>query len=338
MTLKSAFLGCGPRARAHARAYSQVTKGQIAAICDLNGERLHSFGDEFGIEARYTDAHRMLDEVKPDLLHAVTVPTIRVELMTIANDHDIPVCILEKPIAIQGEDYREILELGQRAKTRFVVNTQLHFHPNNLLLKEYVAEGKIGEVRFIDVSARSTMLDQGVHVLELAHSYNEFAPFSRVFGNVSGSETLTSRQPAPDLAAMAINFENGVRAQMVCGLIAPTANDNPVIYHHKRIAVYGTRGWVHWKMTGWELFSEVDGYASGEHVYAEQDDRAQAALTDAAFEWAVDETALHPTRLERNLQQFNVILGGYTSALEGRPVDLPFDPPDGILKAFGERL
>jgi predicted dehydrogenase len=338
MTQKSAFLGCGPRARAHARAYSQVTKGQIAAICDLDEERLHSFGEEFGIERRYTDAHRMLDEIKPDVLHAVTAPTIRVELITIANDHDVPVCILEKPIAIQGEDYREILELSQRATTRYVVNTQLHFHPNNLLLKEYVAENKIGEVRFIDVSARSTMLDQGVHVLELAHSYNDFAPFSRVFGNVSGGETLSTRQPAPDFAAMAIDFANGVRAQMVCGLIAPTANDNPVKYHHKRIAVYGTRGWVHWKMTGWELFSEVDGYASGEHTYAEQDDRAQAALTDAAFEWAADESKLHPTRLERNLQQFNVILGGYTSALEGRPVDLPFDPPDGMLETFRERL
>ena len=31
-------------------------------------------------------------------------------------------------------------------------------------------------------------------------------------------------------------------------------------------------------------------------------------------------------------------LGGYTSALEGRPVDLPFDPPNGMLEAFKERL
>jgi predicted dehydrogenase len=338
MTLKSAFLGCGPRARKHAEAYRLVTKGQIGAICDRHEEKLQAFGDDLGIERRYTDIHRMLKEIKPDVLHVVTLPTIRVDLLTIANDHGVPVCIVEKPIAIQGEDYRAILELNQRATTRYVVNTQLHFHPNNLLLKEYVSEGKIGEVRFIDVSARSTMLDQGVHVLELAHSYNDFVPFTRVFGNVSGGKTLSSRQPAPDLAAMAIDFTNGVRAQMVSGPIAPTANDNPVIYHHKRIAAYGTRGWVHWTMTGWELFSEVDGSASGKHDYLEQDDRAQAALTDAAFEWAANETALHPTRLERNLQQFNVILGGYASALEGRPVDLPFDPPDGMLEAFKERL
>ena len=338
MTLKSAFLGCGPRARKHAQAYEGVTKGQMAAICDLDEARLQTFGDDFGIEQRYTDIHRMLDEVQPDVLHVVTLPTIRVDLLTIANDHKVPVVIVEKPIAVQGEDYRAILELNQRAKTRYVVNTQLYFHPNNLQLKQYVAEGKIGEVRFIDVSARSTMLDQGVHVLELAHSYNAFAPFTRVFGNVSGRETLTSRQPAPDVAAMAIDFVNGVRAQMVCGVVAPQATDAESIYAHKRISVYGTRGWVQWWMAGWERFSEVDGYACGEHSYSEQDDLAQAALTDAAFEWAADETKLHPTRLERNLQQFNVVLGGYTSALEGRPVDLPFDPPDGMLDAFKERL
>jgi predicted dehydrogenase len=338
MTLKSAFLGCGPRARKHAQAYELVTKGQMAAICDLDEERLQAFGDDFGVEARYTDIHRMLDEVQPDVLHVVTLPTIRVDLLTIAAQHKVPCCIVEKPIAIQGEDYRAILALNQRAKTRYVVNTQLHFHPDNLALKAYVAEGKIGEVRFIDVSARSTMLDQGVHVLELAHSYNGFARFTRVFGNVSGRETLTSRQPAPDVAAMAIDFANGVRAQMVCGTVAPQATESKSIYYHKRIAVYGTRGFVQWTMSSWERFSEIDGYACGEHSYDEQDDRAQAALTDAAFEWAADETKLHPTRLERNLQQFNVILGGYTSALEGRPVDLPFDPPDGMLDAFKERL
>jgi predicted dehydrogenase len=304
----------------------------------LDEERLQAFGDEFGIERRYTDLVDMLEVERPDLLHIVTLPTIRVDLMTIAAQHEVPVVIVEKPIAVQGEDYRQIAALNERSKTHFVVNTQLHFHPDNLALKRYVAEGHIGEIRFIDVSARSTMLDQGVHVLELAQSYNAFAPFSHVFGQVSGKENLTSRQPAPDLAEAAIAFQNGVRAQMVCGTIAPRANDSDIIYAHKRIAAYGTRGYVHWTMTGWERFSQDDGYASGEHDYREQDVRAQAALTDAAFEWAADEAKPHPTRLERNLQQFNVVLGIYASALRGAPVTLPFDPPDGMLEAFKERL
>jgi len=312
----------------------------MTAICDLDRKRLDAFGDDFGIQSqhRYVDLVTMLEAEQPDLLHIVTLPTIRVDLMTIVAEHSVPVVIVEKPIAIQGEDYRQIRALNERATTRFVVNTQLHFHPRNLELKRYVADGHIGEVRFIDVSARSTMLDQGVHVMELAHSYNGFVAPTRVFGQVSGRETLFKRQPAPDLAQAAVWFENGVRAQMVCGTIAPQANDNESIYAHKRIAVYGTRGFVHWKMSGWERFSPKDGYAGGPSDYGEQDERAQAALTEAAFEWAADESKLHPTRLERNLQQFSVVLGTYASALQGKPIDLPFDPPDGMLESFKERL
>ena len=338
MTLKSAFLGCGPRARQHALAYKLVTQGQLAAICDLEEGRLQAFGQEFAVDRRYTDLHQMLEVEKPDLLHIVTLPTLRVDLMATAAEHEVPVVIVEKPIAIQGEDYRQIKALGERSKTHFVVNTQLHFHPRNLELKRYVAEGHVGEVRFIDVSARSTMLDQGVHVLELAHSYNGFAAPVRAFGQVSGRENLFSRQPAPDLAEAAIAFENGVRAQMLCGTIAPKANDSESIYFHKRIAVYGTRGWVHWMMSGWERFSPQDGYASGPSDYGEQDVRAQAALTDAAFEWAADESKPHPTRLERNLQQFSIVLATYASALAATPIEVPFDPPDGMLETFKKRL
>jgi predicted dehydrogenase len=175
-------------------------------------------------------------------------------------------------------------------------------------------------------------------VLELAHSYNGFASPTRAFGQVSGRDNLFSRQPAPDMAEAAIDFQNGVRAQLVCGAIAPRANDLETIYAHKRIAVYGTRGFIQWGMYGWERFSAQDGYASGEHDYREQDERAQAALTDAAFEWAADEGKPHPTRLERNLEQFSVVLATYASALRRTPIDLPFDPPEGMLEALKDRL
>jgi hypothetical protein len=62
----------------------------------------------------------------------------------------------------------------------------------------------------------------------------------------------------------------------------------------------------------------------------------QAGLTDAAFEWL--EGKPHPTRLEYSLIQFNIILGAYVSALEHRPVDLPIEPPDGLMNALKAKL
>ena len=127
---RSAFLGCGGRARGHAQAYAQITRGKIVAICDLNEERLNSFGNDYGVEHRYTVIHEMLDKEKPDLLHIVTQPTLRVLLMTITAEHKAPAAIVEKPIALGGEDFRAIAELEEQSSTKFVVNYQFHFHPS----------------------------------------------------------------------------------------------------------------------------------------------------------------------------------------------------------------
>ena len=76
---KTAMLGCGGRARAHADAYRFVKNGKLAAICDMNTELLNKFGDDFGISSRYTDLDEMLEKEKPDVLHIVTAPVLRGE-------------------------------------------------------------------------------------------------------------------------------------------------------------------------------------------------------------------------------------------------------------------
>jgi len=337
--LKSAFLGCGGRSGGHYSAYQHVKKGKLVAVCDIQEELLNTRGEAYGIpsEKRYTDVHEMLDKEKPDLLHIVTAPIWRVELMTIAAEHEVPVAIVEKPVVLQGEDWKQIRDLNEKCKTNFVVNTQLHFHPDNMMLKKDVADGRIGDVRFIEASARSTVCDQGVHVLELAQSYTGFAAPTRVFGNVSDPRPIDSRQPSPATAAASIDFDNGVHVQLLCGEVAPETIEGGGSCSHKRVAVYGTRGFVQWTMHWWER-STPEGYERGEHGYGQQDTLAQAALTDAAFDWVMDDSKLHPTRLERALVKFNALLGIYVSSLNHVPVNLPFEPPDGIMEALKERL
>ena len=164
---KTAMLGCGGRARAHADAYRFVKNGKLAAICDMNEELLTSFGEDFGISSRYTDLDEMLKKEKPDVLHIVTAPVlrgtnqrIRHSLMKQASDAGVPAAIVEKPIAVESEDWKQLAGLAEETQTKFVVNTQLNFHPQNLELKRDVAEGRIGDIKFIDASARSTPVDQ----------------------------------------------------------------------------------------------------------------------------------------------------------------------------------
>ena len=190
---KTAMLGCGGRARGHADAYRFVKGGKLAAICDMNVKRLNNFGNDFNISSRYTDLDEMLEKEKPDVLHIVTCPVlpssnerIRYPLMKQASDHGVPAAIVEKPVAIEGEDWKQIARLAEETKTKFVVNTQLDFHPKNLELRKDVVEGRIGEIRFVDASALSMPAEQGAHVLQLVSSYIDNSRPVQVLGQISG--------------------------------------------------------------------------------------------------------------------------------------------------------
>ena len=345
---KTAMLGCGGRARGHADAYRFVKRGKLAAICDMNEERLNTFGDEFGIASRYTDLDEMLEKEKPDVLHIVTSPVvpngserIRYPLMKQASDHGVPAAIVEKPVAVEGEDWKQIAELAEETQTKFVVNTQLDFHPKNLELKKDVVEGRIGEIKFIDASARSTPVEQGGHVLQLVSSYIDNSRPVRVLGQISGKENLNSAagHPSPTHAVGHALYENGVHVSLAFGTeMAQKASDDPGIYGHKRVFVAGTKGFVHWRFSSWERSTLAGGYESGPLDYGEQDVVAQGNFTEAIFDWLDDENNVHPTHLKQSLAEFNLLLGIYYSGITNEIIELPFEPPDGLMDLLREKL
>lgn len=336
---KCAFLGCGGRARGHAQAYSHVKGGRLVAVCDMNENRLHPFASEFRVEKKYTRYEEMLEKERPDVLHIITPPTIRYSVMKIASDAGVPACVVEKPIAIQAEDSKDILGLAERTRTRFCVNTQLHFHPANLALKKIVSEGRIGKIKFMDASARSTPVNQGPHVLQLVSSCIDNSRPRKVFGQISGGESLVSGEPSPDDATATVTYDNGVRASVSFGLEGgPLASPHESRFHHKRVAVYGTEGFTHWWMSGWECFTREKGFERGEHSYGEQDLLGQAGLTEAIFAWLDNDRQVHPTHLRQALAEFNLLLGIYVSGMTHRPISLPFDPPAGLIDSLKKIL
>ena len=346
---KTAMLGCGRRARGHADAYRFVKRGKLAAICDMDKERLNTFGDAFGISSRYTDLDAMLEKEKPDVLHIVTSPVIpgsneriRYPLMKQASDHGVPAAIVEKPVAVEGKDWKQIAGLAEETQTKFVVNTQLDFHPKNLALKKDVVEGRIGEIRFIDASARSRTAEQGGHVLQLVSAYIDNARPLRIFGQISGSENLNfapGGHPSPTHAVGHALYENGIHVSLAFGTaFGQMVSDDPGIYGHKRVFVAGTKGFVHWRFSGWERSTVDGGYESGSLNYGEQDVVAQGNFTEAIFDWLDDANNVHPTHLKQSLIESNIILGMYYSGMTNEIIELPFEPPDGLMDTLREKL
>jgi predicted dehydrogenase len=263
----------------------------------------------------------------------VTRPNLRVGLMAELADAGVPGVIVEKPICIGAEDYKGLRQLGAASQTKFAVNHQLRHHPMILQMLQEVADGVYGEVRFIDASAVLPMSGQGVHVLDLMFAFNNYAPPQTVFGASSGYTDLGSSHPAPNTAESLITFTNGVRAALQSGEGAPMFEEGPS-WGHKRIAVYGTKGFLHWRMNGWEKTLADGTVEQGQKAYRDEDVPGQANLTNAMFDWLEDDRKVSPTNLSTSLDEWLVILAGYLSTVEARPVDLPFDPPNDLLDQF----
>ena len=90
--------------------------------------------------------------------------------------------------------------------------------------------------------------------------------------------------------------------------------------------------------SSWERSTPEGGYESGPLSYGEQDVAAQGNLTEAVFDWLDDESKVHPTHLEQSLAEFNLLLGIYYSGITNEVIDLPFDPPDGLMDQLRAKL
>ncbi len=333
---KSAIVAVsGGRARHLADAYQHIQRGRLLAVSTRQRDRLDEFGDRYGVAARYTDYREMFEKEKPDVVHVSTPPNVRLEIFEAAEAAGIPAVIVEKPLAIQAEDYLAIRAFAEsQPRVKIAINHQLHFHPRRQHLQRLVSEGRIGDIRLIDASSGMNLAYQGTHSLQAISAFNPQGQAKTVFAQAAGAVGLadTPKQHfAPDQSMAAIEYSHGPQAMLRCGDNAPRVSAaRPLINHHKRIAVYGTRGAVHWTMWGWETL--IDGVLeSGEHDYGDEDIRGQAAMTEAMFDWLEDERATHPLHLGSALSDFSIILALYTSALQHQVVELPFEPEAGLI-------
>jgi predicted dehydrogenase len=73
--VRVAMIGAGRMAnQVHYPSLASFADVEIAAICDLDQERLSTTADRYKVERRYLDHHRMIAEVAPDGVYAIGQP------------------------------------------------------------------------------------------------------------------------------------------------------------------------------------------------------------------------------------------------------------------------
>jgi predicted dehydrogenase len=155
MALKVAIVGVGNIGNIHAGVYQKHPDVEIVAVCDIIPEKSDKAAEKYGCQGFYSVKDMLASGIQID---AVSMATAGKEN---GGDHYTPTIELlnaglpvlgEKPISNEIEKAKEMVALAKSKNLRYGVNLNHRFTPAAVKAKEWVTEGRLGEVNIINMT------------------------------------------------------------------------------------------------------------------------------------------------------------------------------------------
>lgn len=239
MKKKVAIIGGGQVAeKVHVAYYMTRDELDIVTVVDPNEERAKSFAEHNGISHYFTNASKMYEEIKPDIVSICTPNKFHFENVMKALENGCHV-MCEKPPAITAEEASQMKELAEHNGCVLAYDFHHRFAEDAKVLREKVEEGVLGNVYVVKAKALrrcgipgwgtftnksfqggGPLIDLGVHMLDAALYVLGFPKIKKVnakmyqqIGNKKSFGTLGEWDPekfeVEDSLFGFIEFEDG---------------------------------------------------------------------------------------------------------------------------------
>jgi Predicted dehydrogenases and related proteins len=239
--IKVAIIGCGHRGDAHAAAWKTEDRCRMVGLADIKPEAIAKLKAAREVDAgvaEYEDYRVMLEKEKPDIVSVCLWTGLHLPVIRDCLQADgVRAVFAEKPMAPTWAECREIGRLAEESGRQLTFCHQRRFASGNQLVRKWVAEGKFGEIKRMDLYSPRHLLDCGTHTFDQAMSFNGESPAKWVLGAVDTSETFAYfAVEAEIMATGTVVFENGVRATIQVG--------GPDMDMGSGVRLHGTDGFV----------------------------------------------------------------------------------------------
>ncbi|MFZ0544470.1 MAG: Gfo/Idh/MocA family oxidoreductase, partial [Candidatus Promineifilaceae bacterium] len=141
--LRGALIGCGYISEQQLQAWQQIPEADIVALCDVDLEKAHYRGRQFGIETIYNDYGRMLDGLDLDFVDIATRPNLHLPMVKAAAERGLHV-LCQKPIAETMEEAQQMVAVCQEAGVQFMVNENYRHQAWFRQTKALIEDGRLG--------------------------------------------------------------------------------------------------------------------------------------------------------------------------------------------------
>ncbi len=143
------IIGCGGIANGkHMPALSRLKDAEMVAFCDIVEERAQKAAKEFGTaDAKvFTDYNDLL-KLDLDVVHVLT-PNKSHSPITVAALESGKHVMCEKPMAINTEEARKMVDAAKRTGRKLTIGYQSRFRPDSMYLKKCIEAGDLGDIYY----------------------------------------------------------------------------------------------------------------------------------------------------------------------------------------------
>ncbi|MBQ2324953.1 MAG: Gfo/Idh/MocA family oxidoreductase, partial [Clostridia bacterium] len=189
--LKVGIIGLGGICKAvHMPAYQTMKNVEVAAICDINPDKITQFKAKFELDysvLTFTDYKQLLDVEGLDFIDICTPNYLHSIIAVEALEKGINV-FTEKPDAVSPAEAERMMHAAEKSGKHLMAMRNNRYRGNAKYLKKYIADGRMGDVycarcgwirrRGIpgkggwfttkEQSGGGPLIDLGVHMIDLA--------------------------------------------------------------------------------------------------------------------------------------------------------------------------
>lgn len=132
----------------HLPIINKLNNVQLVGLAEINKNRLQSIGEKYPSANRYTDYKEMLGSEKLDAV-IITTPTNSHTQIAIDSIKAKTNILIEKPIALNVTEAKEISAIAKKNKKIAMVGMNLRFRPDAMLMRSLINAGDLGDIFYI---------------------------------------------------------------------------------------------------------------------------------------------------------------------------------------------
>ena len=238
-----AVVGCGHWGKHLVRNFSEL--GALCSISDPNSEIADQYASQYNIKKSSFSEIINDPNIKgvvlavPAYLHA----SMAIEVMN-KNKH----VFVEKPLAMNEAEAEAMITTAKKNKVQLMVGHLLQYHPIFKTIREYVEEGKIGEINYIYSNRLSFGKVRSEEDVIWSFAPHDISMILSLTGQepeyVSTNAISILQKNIADTATIHLQFKSGLKSHISVSWLHPYKEHKLVIVGRSAILVFDdTKPW-----------------------------------------------------------------------------------------------